>query len=283
MMDRALKSACGCPVLLWFGGRNKEPGLLRFKVAVCLVVLAISLLGLHTFAASEHHGQVNFGGLPVPGVTVTAIRGEERIVAITDQQGIYTFADLEDGVWTFRVEMLGFATQTQEIKIAPDRPNPVWELMLLPFEEITRGVPLTNAAATPGSSPLVSTAGSTPSAATPPPSKPSGSQSAAANSARNTAPTPATPAPDTAAAANDSPSDLSQSAATGLLVNGSVNNGGASAFAQAPAFGNNRRGTGVALQRRRRNHFRHVVVGRRAVLGKRDSRLPSQATTTCRS
>ena len=111
MMDRALKNACGCPVLLWFGGRKKEPGLLRLSVAVCLVVLAISLFGLQTFAASEHHGQVNFGGLPVPGVTVTATQGDKRLVAITDQQGSYTFAALDEGVWMFQVEMQGFETQ----------------------------------------------------------------------------------------------------------------------------------------------------------------------------
>ena len=35
-----------------------------------------------------------------------------------------------------------------------------------------------------------------------------------------------------------------RSAATGLLVNGSVNNGAASAFSQMAAFGNNRRGPG---------------------------------------
>src|SRR5579864_630118 len=111
---------------------------------VFLLALALSLFELLAFAASQHHGQVTFGGLPVPGVTVTATRAEKRLVAITDQQGIYTFADLEDGVWTLRVEMLGFSTQTKEITIAPETLSPVWELTLLPFEEITRGVPLTN-------------------------------------------------------------------------------------------------------------------------------------------
>src|SRR5438105_10955869 len=38
--------------------------------------------------------------------------------------------------------------------------------------------------------------------------------------------------------------ELSQGAADGFLINGSVNNGAASPFAQAAAFGNNRRGRG---------------------------------------
>ena len=47
---------------------------------------------------------------------------------------------------------------------------------------------------------------------------------------------------DASPTANEASSDLTQSAATGLLVNGSVNNGAASTFAQMAAFGNNRKG-----------------------------------------
>ena len=51
----------------------------------------------------------------------------------------------------------------------------------------------------------------------------------------NAAAIPSAPSPGTDA-------DLAQRAADGLLVNGSVNNGAASPFAQLAAFGNNRRG-----------------------------------------
>src|SRR5258706_10979459 len=101
------------------------------------MVLALLLPDAGVFAASEHHGQVNFGGLPVPGATVTATQGDKRLTAITDQQGVYTFTDIADGIWTMQVEMLGFATQTQEITVAPDKPGPMWELKLLPLAEIT--------------------------------------------------------------------------------------------------------------------------------------------------
>jgi hypothetical protein len=57
-------------------------------------VLALSLFNLCALAASEHHGQVTFGGLPVPGATVTATKGDKRLGAVTDQQGVYTFTDL---------------------------------------------------------------------------------------------------------------------------------------------------------------------------------------------
>ena len=67
--------------------------------------------------------------------------GDKKIVTITDEQGIYKLADLADGTWTIRVEMLGFSPLTQEVTIAAGAPPPTLELTLLPFEEITRGLP----------------------------------------------------------------------------------------------------------------------------------------------
>ena len=52
-------------------------------------------------------------------------------------------------MWKFQVEMLGFATQTQDITIAADTPSPVWELKLLPIEEITRGTSSRQSESTP--------------------------------------------------------------------------------------------------------------------------------------
>ena len=126
------------------------------RAAVCLIVLALSLFDLSAFAASEHHGQVTFGGLPVPGATVTATQVNKRLSAITDQEGVYTFDNLDDGVWKFQVEMQGFATQMQDIAIAADTPSPLWELKLLPFEEITRGLPLANTESAQTASPPTS-------------------------------------------------------------------------------------------------------------------------------
>ena len=97
---------------------------------------ALAWLAVLSLAAAEHHGQVNFNGLPVPGATVTAAGGDKKLVAVTDQQGAYSFPDLADGVWTIQVEMLCFATIKQEVAVAPGAPSPVWELKVLPLEEI---------------------------------------------------------------------------------------------------------------------------------------------------
>ena len=209
---------------------------------VFLLTLALSFFELLAFAASQHHGQVTFGGLPVPGVTVTATQDGKRFVAITDQQGSYTFAALDEGVWTFQVEMQGFETQTRETMIGADTPSDVWELKLLPIDQIANIVVPDSAESAPATGlPALPGGNNTTNAAQPAP-KPKGFERAVVNSSTNAPPTP--PPSDTNSATSENSSDVAQSAATGLLVNGSVNNGAASAFAQAAAFGNNRKGPG---------------------------------------
>jgi trimeric autotransporter adhesin len=220
-------------------GARIRRGFLR-RMAVCLMVLALVLPDSRGFAASEHHGQVTFDGLPVPGATVTATRGDKHFVAITNQQGAYTFTGLDDGIWKFQVEIFGFAAQTQDVTIAADTPNTIWELKMLPIDEITPKIPAANIENLQATGTPTSPSGTASATATPPASKSKGFQRAAVNSTSN-APAPAATAPS---AESETSSDLTQSAATGLLVNGSVNNGAASSFAQIAAFGNNRRGPG---------------------------------------
>src|SRR5215475_15327722 len=81
---------------------------------------------------TEHHGQVLFNGFPVPGATVTATQGENKFVAVTDQQGLYSFPELADGPFTIQVEMLGFSTLKQEV----NAPAAEFELKMLPIEDI---------------------------------------------------------------------------------------------------------------------------------------------------
>jgi len=97
--------------------------------------LAVACLSVFALAAAEHHGLVKFGGLPVPGATVTATQGDRKFVAVTDPQGAYSFRDLPDGVWTIQVEMLCFAPIKQEVAVAPNAPSPEWEMKLLPLDD----------------------------------------------------------------------------------------------------------------------------------------------------
>jgi len=68
--------------------------------------------------AAEHHGSVKSAGLPVPGATVTAIKGDKKVVTTTDEQGTYSFPDLEDGAWTVEVEVPGFTSLSRTVNIA---------------------------------------------------------------------------------------------------------------------------------------------------------------------
>ena len=81
---------------------------------------------------TEHHGQVMFGGVPVPGATITVTQGDKKFSAVTDPQGGYAFPELAEGSFTIQVEMLGFSTIKQEVNSATAE----FELKMLPIEEI---------------------------------------------------------------------------------------------------------------------------------------------------
>src|SRR5438874_10338143 len=98
--------------------------------------LGIGLLAATALLAAEHHGQVTFGGLPVPGATVTASQGEKKQTVVTDAQGNYSFADLADGVWTLQIEMLCFAPIKDEVAVAAGAPASLYSLKVLPLEEL---------------------------------------------------------------------------------------------------------------------------------------------------
>jgi trimeric autotransporter adhesin len=86
--------------------------------------------------SSEYHGQVTLNSLPIPGAIVTASQGDKKLMAITDEQGTYSFPDLTDGSWAIEVGMTGFSSVTQDVTIAPDTPGGKWELKLLPSDQI---------------------------------------------------------------------------------------------------------------------------------------------------
>jgi hypothetical protein len=209
---------------------------------MCLV---LSLLAIPA-AAADHFGRVTFAGLPVPGATVVAVQRDQQLTTVTDQDGVFRFAALADGAWTIRVEMIGFAASSREITIAESAPPSTWELKMLPLAEMTRGLqPATTA--TPVGRVLLDPA--PPAGGSEPAQRPNGG-----GGSERTRATPAAPAagfqraqvnPSAGGAAivNDpaaSP-DADRGGADGFLINGSVNNGAASPFAQLAAFGNNRR------------------------------------------
>jgi len=217
---------------------------------------AVACLALGALAAADHRGQVKFGGLPVPGAAVTVTQGDKKLTAVTDDQGVYSFPDLADGIWTLQVEMLCFTPIKQEVAVTAGAPVAEWELKMLPFDEIKASAP----PPAPVPAPAATTAAAPAAAATPqptaaPPAKPDkkakGKNAAvaapAANGAQafqradlNASGDGAKPPADSAPSSGVG--ELTPSNNDGFLINGSVNNGAASPFAQSAAFGNNRRG-----------------------------------------
>ena len=199
-----------------------------------LIVIALLAGAHHVLAGGEHSGQVMFGGLPVPGATITASAGDKKLVTATDEDGMFKLPDATAGVWTLKVEMLGFESLTRDVTVTVDPQPSAWTLILRPFDDITRGIPR------PAPSPQ-------PSALSP-----SSAKSAAAAQGRGgfqragvtATPPPAGRGPVRPLPDEPPPAEAAQGAADGFLINGSVNNGAASPFAQAAAFGNNRRGRG---------------------------------------
>jgi hypothetical protein len=190
-------------------------------------------------AAAEHHGQVKFNGVPVPGATVTATQGDKKQIAVTDLQGYYAFPDLAEGVWAMQVEMLCFETLKKDIGVVPDAPSPEWDLKLLPLDQMkaVAALPLPPAPA------AVETAVAKPAAeaASAPPAKASGKKSASAASANPQAGfqrTDVNASPDAAPASVPSAAvDPNANASDAFVLNGSVSN-----RIESRAIGNVRKG-----------------------------------------
>jgi Carboxypeptidase regulatory-like domain len=192
-----------------------------FSVASVVKFLCLLTFGFGLFLVpwcrgaapgSEYRGQVTFGGLPLPGATVTASQGSKQITTTTDLQGLFLFPDLENGTWTIEIQMTGFASVKQDVVAGPDAPVRQWELMLLSLKQIRDQIkPLAGA--------RIVSPQATGEPAKSEQSKPTGSE---------------TPEKES------SPDDQDQLSVDGFLINGSVNNGAASPFAQSFAFGNRR-------------------------------------------
>lgn len=217
----------------------------RFENYV-VILLTIACLAASSFSAfpGGYQGQVSFNGFAVPGVTVTATQGDKKFVAVTDETGTFTFPDITNGTWTIQVEMSGFVPMKDDVAVGANAPvAPPWELKMLPLDEIKAVVRV----ATPPSAPSVAATSPAVDNSTPPAKnaavvKPGGKNDSAKTPAKPGAPA-ATPGQDAAPSSGVPPvQETDQRANDGFLINGSVNNGASSPFAQLNAFGNSRAG-----------------------------------------
>ena len=186
------------------------------RATIWLLVLVLATGQPIGLAASDYFGQVTFNGLVVPGVTVTAIHADKKAAATTDADGIYHLTDLADGIWTLTIEMLGFETITREITVPAENEPPPDTLAVRSFDELAREI-----------------------ASRPAPSEVEGPE-------RPVALVRDQPAADLSVLIGPT----GMGAADGLLINGSVNNGASTPFANPRAFGNNRPGDPLSVPTR---------------------------------
>ena len=228
----------------------------RKRIPHYLYFCAAALLAASAVSAAEHHGTVKFGGLPLPGVTVTATQGDKKFVALTDAQGAYAFPDLSDGIWNLQVEMQCFAPIKQEVAVTPTAPSPEWEMKLLPLDEIKASAPPPPPPSPTAAAPVTTSQAAGPGAPAAQPdkaAKPSsksrntkGSNTAAANPQSGFQRTDVNATSDGSSSNSQvggmTAADASQSS-DAFVVNGSVSNG-----VERRTIGNARRGPGMMFR-----------------------------------
>ncbi len=164
--------------------------------------------------ASPFHGAVTYGGLPLPGATVTVTHDGKKLTAITDQGGLYHFDDLPDGVWTIQVDMQCFEPIRTDVTVGANVQPGNFEMKLLPVDQLMAKTKLLQ-------NPIL-----------PVPELKARPEEKKPEQAANNPP-PEMPKP---------PENGDEQSADGYLVNGSVNNAATSRYSTNPAFGNTRSG-----------------------------------------
>ncbi len=215
---------------------------MSWKRIVVIALLAVSS-AVSSLSATEHRGTVRFGSLLIPGVTITATKGDETFTAVTDGQGVYVFPNLSDGLWTMTAEMQAFAPEKKTVGMSAAlnnmAPPIVWELKMLPLNDVKSVTVNMIDPKVPPPAPAGAGVTAAPSTAF---------RKAEVKENPNASKTPARTAQADQAAAppggggGAEDANQTQNAADAFLINGSTNNGAASPFGMSGAFGNNRRG-----------------------------------------
>lgn len=102
-----------------------------------LRVFIVCLLCVFTgfpLLAGQHVGTVRAADQFLPGVAVTARKGDVKLVTYTDESGRYVL-ELEPGTWEMQVEILGFAPVKETIIVAANEPPKDWVLEMPRYGE----------------------------------------------------------------------------------------------------------------------------------------------------
>ena len=101
---------------------------------------SVAVLASVVFVAGAIHAQpaellqqgvVRSAAIPVPGAVVTAVQGDRRVAAITDEDGRYTLTGLTPGIWKLEVELTGFQRAQRTVEL-PGAGVLEWNLEIQP-------------------------------------------------------------------------------------------------------------------------------------------------------
>jgi hypothetical protein len=105
-------------------------------VATIVVTGLLATPALRATGASDLSGHVVFNNAAVPGATVTSTRSDRTVSTVTDEEGAFRFANLDDGAWTIRVEMLGFVPVSRDVTVPLTGPPLSVTLTLRRYEDM---------------------------------------------------------------------------------------------------------------------------------------------------
>ena len=111
-----------------------QKSLQKIKPALALIC---AFLLLEPLNAAEQHGVVKYGGLPLPGATVTATKDGKTVTTVSNPDGSYSLPDLAEGTWSVEVGMSLFQSAKQDVTL-PSAQGVDWDMKLLSTEEIAK-------------------------------------------------------------------------------------------------------------------------------------------------
>lgn len=185
----------------------------HWRIAARIACVCFVLAAQRIWAA-EYHGRVRYGGVAVPGATVTLTQGSTELSTVTDSQGLYEFPKIGEGNWKITIELRGFAPLNGNVTIKPTNEQGEWTLQMLDLKTL-----LSMAQKEPATTTALNLR----------------EKEQPKERAKNEKPDEPAPPPPS--------SEDEERAASGMLINGSESNAATSQYSLSPAIGNHRPGT----------------------------------------
>lgn len=186
----------------------------HWRIAVQIACVCL-VLAAQTLSAAEYHGRVRYGGVPVPGATVTLTQGTTELTTLTDSQGLYEFPNVPAGDWKIDIELRGFAPMHASVTVGATNEQGEWTLQMLDLKDLLAMAQTERATTNPLRT------------------RTEEEQKQSSKSSKPEEPVPQPPPS----------SEDAERAADGLLINGSESNAATSQYSLSPAIGNHRPGT----------------------------------------